>query len=72
MAILLHKVHVESLEFPYPKELIDTYPNHQLDEIMNYVRAFNLARNTIWSFKLDFKIDDSIEVDPETKIIPTF
>lgn len=72
MAILLYKVHVESLTFPYPRDLVDTFPDSQLDDIMALVKTFNLARGSIWSFKLDYRIDNSIEVDPETKILPSF
>jgi hypothetical protein len=68
MAIALYKVHVEELVFPYRRELIDTFPMSQQNDVMRFVEVFNNARGHIWSFKLEALFDKTME-EPHAKII---
>lgn len=68
MAVVLFKVHVEELTYPYRRELVETFPMSQYDEVNKFVETFNNARSHIWSFKLEAKIDKAITV-VNTKII---
>jgi hypothetical protein len=69
MAIVMYKVHVEELAFPYRRELVDVFPSVQYDDVMNFVERFNSDREHIWGFKLEVHKDDSIMEEPPTKII---
>lgn len=63
MAIVLYKVHVEELSYPYRRELVDMFSMTQYDDVMKFVEAFNNGRSHIWSFKLEAKVDSTIEIE---------
>lgn len=68
MAIILYKIHVDSLDFPYPQTTLNVYPDSQMHEVLKYVDDHNNKRMSIWDLKLGCRSDNTIE-NPQPKEI---
>ena len=69
MAIILYKLHVDSLDFPWPQTTIDIFPDSQAAEVIKFVDDHNNARHSTWDIKLGCRSDSTLKVGPEHKTI---
>lgn len=76
MAVLVYRVRNDSLEYPYPRELVAVYANEKYREVHTFISKYNAARKNIWETSLSWERKEYLSVEevkdryPNIKVSP--
>ena len=64
MALLVYRVRVDQLTFPYNRELVAIYTNDRKKRVQTWIENFNNKRDSTWVYKLESTYHPDVDVNP--------